>query len=55
LRIGRAVGQGGAEMPGAGIAPIAHLEGGLAAWKDAGLEWIGTDMSTGAPKAMTKG
>ncbi|MEX1234850.1 MAG: rhodanese-like domain-containing protein [Roseovarius sp.] len=38
----------------AGIAPIAHLEGGMAAWKDAGLEYIGTDMATGAPKKMTK-
>jgi len=39
----------------AGIAPIAHLEGGMAAWKEAGQEYIGTDMSTGAPSKMRKG
>ncbi len=38
----------------AGIAPIAHLEGGMTAWKDAGQEYIGTDPATGAPKAMLK-
>lgn len=36
----------------AGVAPIAHLEGGMSAWKEAGLEYIGTDMSSGAPTKM---
>ncbi|WP_377172808.1 rhodanese-like domain-containing protein [Roseovarius aquimarinus] len=36
----------------AGITPIAHMEGGMAAWKESGQEYIGTDMSTGAPKPM---
>lgn len=35
------------------IAPLAHMEGGLAAWKKAGLQYRGTDMATGAPKLMT--
>ena len=38
----------------AGLEPIAHMQGGLAAWKDAGLEYIGTDMATGAPKVSRK-
>lgn len=38
----------------AGIAPIAHMEGGLAAWKDAEQEYIGTDVASGAPKKMRK-
>ncbi len=38
----------------AGMERIAHLEGGLAAWKNAGQEYIGTDMATGAPKPMKK-
>jgi rhodanese-related sulfurtransferase len=38
----------------AGIAPIAHMEGGLAAWKEAGQEYIGTDVASGAPKKMRK-
>ena len=37
----------------AGFAPLAHMEGGLAAWKRAGLQYRGTDMATGAPKLMT--
>lgn len=28
------------------------MEGGFGAWKQAGLPYIGTDMATGAPKAM---
>lgn len=32
----------------------AHMEGGFAAWKEAGLPYIGTDMATGAPKKMRK-
>lgn len=38
----------------AGIDRIAHMEGGLAAWKEGGREYIGTDMATGAPKKMRK-
>ncbi|MFX0546437.1 rhodanese-like domain-containing protein [Roseovarius sp. S1116L3] len=38
----------------AGFDRIAHMEGGLAAWKEAGLEYIGTDMASGAPKKMRK-
>ena len=33
----------------AGIARIAHMEGGFAAWKGAKKPYIGTNMSTGAP------
>jgi rhodanese-related sulfurtransferase len=32
----------------------AHMEGGFAAWKDAGLGYTGTDVGTGAPKEMKK-
>jgi len=35
-----------------GLSKIAHMEGGFAAWKQAGLPYIGTDMSTGGPKRM---
>jgi rhodanese-related sulfurtransferase len=40
------------EMKKAGISPIAHMEGGFGAWKQSGLEYIGTEMSSGAPKKM---
>lgn len=33
---------------------VAHMEGGFAAWKEAGLPYIGTDVGTGAPKEMRK-
>jgi rhodanese-related sulfurtransferase len=36
----------------AGFGQIAHMKGGFAAWKKAGLPYIGTDISTGAPKRM---
>jgi rhodanese-related sulfurtransferase len=36
----------------AGLTPIAHLEGGFAAWKAAKLPMITTDMATGAPKRV---
>jgi len=36
----------------AGFDTIAHLEGGFAAWKRAGLPYIGTEMSSGAPKLV---
>jgi len=35
-----------------GVAEIAHMAGGMGAWKQAGLPYIGTDMATGAPKRM---
>ena len=38
----------------AGIDRIAHMEGGFGAWKEAGLTYTGTDMTTGAPKHMKK-
>lgn len=38
----------------AGTARIAHMEGGFAAWKDAGLEYTGTDVTSGAPTHMKK-
>ncbi|MBI6628264.1 rhodanese-like domain-containing protein [Pontibaca salina] len=37
----------------AGWAEANHMEGGFGAWKKAGLTYIGTQMSTGAPKDMT--
>ncbi|EPX77835.1 rhodanese-like domain-containing protein [Litoreibacter arenae] len=37
-----------------GFTRIAHMGGGLAGWKDAGLRYTGTDMSTGGPKEMVK-
>lgn len=36
----------------AGLDPMAHMEGGFGAWKAAGLPYVGTDMSTGAPAHM---
>jgi len=38
----------------AGIDRIAHMEGGFGAWKEAGLTYTGTDMTSGAPKHMNK-
>lgn len=35
-----------------GFAPVAHMEGGFAAWKAAGLGYTGTDMASGAPKRV---
>lgn len=37
----------------AGWSTADHMEGGFAAWKQAGLAYIGTDMASGAPKDMT--
>lgn len=37
-----------------GFTEIAHMDGGLGAWKSAGLPYIGTDMKTGAPEEMCK-
>lgn len=39
----------------AGVSPFAHMEGGFGAWKQAGLPYTGTEMATGAPKAMKGG
>ncbi|HMQ57519.1 MAG TPA: rhodanese-like domain-containing protein [Rhizobiaceae bacterium] len=36
----------------AGGGKVAHMEGGFAAWKTAGLPYMGTEMATGAPKKM---
>lgn len=30
------------------------MEGGFAAWKEAGFDYTGTDVSSGAPKKMKK-
>ncbi len=37
-----------------GFDRVAHMKGGFAAWKGAGLEYTGTDVASGAPKAMRK-
>ncbi len=31
---------------------VAHMDGGFGAWKKAGLDYTGTDVSSGAPKTM---
>ena len=36
-----------------GYSPVAHLQGGFGKWKEAKMPYIGTDMSTGAPKEVT--
>ena len=35
-----------------GVQPVTHMQGGFAAWKQAGLPYIGTDMATGAPQRV---
>ena len=42
------------KMKVAGLSPLAHMDGGFAAWKEAKLPYIGTDMGTGAPTRMQK-
>ena len=42
------------KMKAAGLSPLAHMEGGFGAWKEAKLPYIGTDMATGAPTRMQK-
>ena len=37
----------------AGIARIAHMEGGFGAWKGAKKPYIGTNMATGAPHLVS--
>ncbi|WP_422074034.1 rhodanese-like domain-containing protein [Tranquillimonas rosea] len=39
----------------AGVTPLAHMEGGFGAWKQAGLPYTGTEMATGAPVAVNRG
>lgn len=36
----------------AGSGAAAHMEGGFGAWKQAKLPYVGTDMSSGAPKRV---
>lgn len=36
----------------AGVTPLAHMDGGFGAWKEAQLPYIGTDMATGAPQRV---
>ena len=36
----------------AGIAPLAHMDGGFGAWKAGKLPYIGTNMATGAPQPV---
>lgn len=35
-----------------GVTPVTHMEGGFGAWKQAKLPYMGTDMSSGAPKRV---
>src|SRR6056297_3494675 len=37
----------------AGIGRLAHMESGFGAWKEAGQPYIGTNVATGAPQAIT--
>lgn len=37
------------KLLGDGVEKMAHMEGGFAAWKKAGLEYRATDMSSGGP------
>ena len=39
---------------GADFEKIAHLEGGFANWKQAGQDFLGTNMGTGAPERMAQ-
>ena len=36
----------------AGLAPVAHLEGGFAAWKTAGMAYLATDPATGGVRRV---
>ncbi|NMM46666.1 rhodanese-like domain-containing protein [Rhodospirillaceae bacterium KN72] len=38
----------------AGMTPVAHMEGGFAAWKTAGLPYIATDPATGGIRHVAK-
>ncbi len=37
----------------AGFETISHMEGGMAAWKEAKQPYIGTNMASGAPQVVT--
>jgi rhodanese-related sulfurtransferase len=39
----------------AGADKVAHMDGGMGGWKQAGLTYVGTDPASGAPKRMTSG
>ena len=45
-------GKTGQSCLAAGLQEIAHMKGGLGAWKEAKLPYIGTDMATGGPKKV---
>ncbi len=47
-------GKAAAMCLGAEMDRIAHMVGGMTAWKESGQEYIGTDTSSGAPKTMKK-
>ncbi|MDD3444088.1 MAG: rhodanese-like domain-containing protein [Zavarzinia sp.] len=38
----------------AGVTPLAHMAGGFAAWKTAGLPYIGTDPATGGIRHVAR-
>jgi rhodanese-related sulfurtransferase len=38
----------------AGMSPIAHVEGGFAAWKTAGLAYVATDPATGGMRHVPR-
>ncbi len=46
---GKRSGKVGEQCLAEGFEKMAHMEGGFGAWKAAGLPYIGTDMSSGAP------
>jgi rhodanese-related sulfurtransferase len=39
----------------AGLGPVAHMQGGFAAWKQARRPYIGSDPATGAPRRVEAG
>ena len=45
----------GEQILDAGADRIAHVAGGIGAWKNAGLEYIATDPATGGPVRKTAG
>ncbi|WP_323766160.1 rhodanese-like domain-containing protein [Marinovum sp.] len=49
---GKRSGKVGQDAIAAGVTPLAHMEGGFGAWKEAGLPYVGTDLASGAPKKM---
>ena len=51
---GKRSGKVGGNCLTGGMEKLAHLDGGFGAWKKAGLPFIGTDMSSGAPARMVE-